>query len=72
MLEDVDPPASPAKKTSRELAGTLRNLKKVEQAMKALECAAYVSDEDAFEPADDDGDRDGDDEENAVGHHNGK
>ena len=27
---------SPSKKTSRELAGTLRNLKKVEQALQTL------------------------------------
>ena len=36
MLEDVEPPMSPSKKTSRELAGTLRNLKKVEQALQTL------------------------------------
>ena len=36
VLEDVDPPMSPSKKTSRELAGTLRNLKKVEQALQTL------------------------------------
>jgi len=36
LLEDVDLPSSPAKKTSRELSGTLRNLKKVEQAMEML------------------------------------
>merc|ERR1740128_1364886 len=36
LLEDVDLPSSPAKKTSRELSGTLRNLKKVEQAIEML------------------------------------
>lgn len=40
VLEDVDPPVSPSKKTSRELAGTLRNLKKVEQALQTLERSA--------------------------------
>ena len=37
VLDDIDPPMSPSKKTSRELAGTLRNLKKVEQALQTLE-----------------------------------
>ena len=37
VLEDVEPPISPSKKTSRELAGTLRNLKKVEQALQTIE-----------------------------------
>lgn len=36
LLEDVDIPSAPAKKTSRELSGTLRNLKKVEQALELL------------------------------------
>lgn len=36
LLDDVDLPSSPAKKTSRELSGTLRNLKKVEQALEVL------------------------------------
>jgi len=36
LLEDVDMPTTPAKKTSRELSGTLRNLKKVEQALELL------------------------------------
>jgi len=36
LLEDVDIPSTPAKKTSRELSGTLRNLKKVEQALEVL------------------------------------
>jgi len=36
LLEDVDMPSTPAKKTSRELSGTLRNLKKVEQALELL------------------------------------
>ena len=35
----MDIPASPSKKTSRELAGTLRNLKKVEQALQLVESA---------------------------------
>ncbi len=68
VLEDLDPPASPAKKTSRELAGTLRNLKKVEQALKALEAASYVAEEDAFEDEEEEEDGgDGDDEENEQG-----
>merc|ERR1712098_271443 len=33
LLEDVDLPATPAKKTSRELSGTLRN---IEQALEML------------------------------------
>merc|ERR1712008_196806 len=37
VLEDIDPPVSPSKKSSRELAGTLRNLKKVERALQTLE-----------------------------------
>lgn len=37
MLEDVEPEVSPSKKTSRELAGTLRNLKKIEQALQTLD-----------------------------------
>lgn len=41
VLEDTDPPASPSKKTSRELAGTLRNLKKVEQALQALDSVCF-------------------------------
>merc|ERR1712106_246706 len=36
LLEDVDLPATPAKKTSRELSGTLRNMKKIEQALEIL------------------------------------
>lgn len=36
LLDDVDLPSTPAKKTSRELSGTLRNLKKVEQALELL------------------------------------
>ena len=36
MLEDIDLPPSPAKKTSRELSGTLRNLKKIEQALEMM------------------------------------
>ena len=34
---------SPSKKTSRELAGTLRNLKKVEQALQTLLAASDQS-----------------------------
>ncbi|CAB4055430.1 unnamed protein product [Lepeophtheirus salmonis] len=34
VLDDTDPPVSPSKKTSRELSGTLRNLKKVEQVLQ--------------------------------------
>jgi len=37
VLEDVEPEVSPSKKTSRELAGTLRNLKKIEQALQTLD-----------------------------------
>ncbi len=68
VLEDTDPPSSPAKKTSRELAGTLRNLKKVEQALQALECASYVTEGDAFEDdvEEEEDAGDGDDEENNV------
>jgi hypothetical protein len=45
VLEDVEPPISPSKKTSRELAGTLRNLKKVEQALQTMErCASSDQD----------------------------
>lgn len=36
LLEDIDLPPSPAKKTSRELSGTLRNLKKIEQALEMM------------------------------------
>ena len=36
LLEDLDLPPSPAKKTSRELSGTLRNLKKIEQSMEMM------------------------------------
>ena len=36
LLEDMDLPPSPAKKTSRELSGTLRNLKKIEQALEMM------------------------------------
>ena len=36
LLEDMDLPSSPAKKTSRELSGTLRNLKKIEQALEMM------------------------------------
>ena len=36
LLEDLDLPPSPTKKTSRELSGTLRNLKKIEQSMEMM------------------------------------
>jgi len=57
VLEDTDPPPSPSKRTSRELAGTLRNLKKVEQALQILEeCNRFDEgeeddDEDTFREA---------------------
>lgn len=46
VLEDVEPPMSPSKKTSRELAGTLRNLKKVEQALQTLMASTDDDDDD--------------------------
>ena len=39
ILDDVDAPVSGTKKSSRELAGTLRNLKKVEQALQTIDAA---------------------------------
>lgn len=45
VLEDSDLPSSPSKKTSRELAGTLRNLKKVEQALQVLERVTFEDDD---------------------------
>ena len=54
VLEDTDAPASPSKKTSRELAGTLRNLKKVEQALQLLEGACFEQEEDSYEDDADD------------------
>lgn len=36
LLEDTDLPSSPSKKTSRELSGTLRNLKKIEQCLEMM------------------------------------
>jgi len=36
LLEDTDLPTSPKKRTSRELSGTLKNLKKLEQVMDIL------------------------------------
>ncbi|XP_040581214.1 uncharacterized protein [Lepeophtheirus salmonis] len=45
VLDDTDPPVSPSKKTSRELSGTLRNLKKVEQVLQVLE-RLHADDED--------------------------
>ena len=44
---------SPSKKTSRELAGTLRNLKKVEQALQTL--MASTEDDDGGDSAIEDG-----------------
>lgn len=46
LLDDVDMPSTPAKKTSRELSGTLRNLKKVEQALDMLNKVLELEDED--------------------------
>jgi hypothetical protein len=43
VLDDTDLPASPSRKTSKELAGTLRNLKKVEQTLQVLE-RSYLED----------------------------
>ena len=40
---------SPSKKTSRELAGTLRNLKKVEQALQTLMASTEDDEEDSAE-----------------------
>jgi len=45
LLEDVDLPATPAKKTSRELSGTLRNMKKIEQALDMLNKVMELEDE---------------------------
>ena len=36
LLEDTDLPTSPKKRTSRELSGTLKNLKKLEQVLDIL------------------------------------
>ena len=55
VLEDTNPPASPAKKTSRELSGTLRNLKKIEQALQMLD-SVHVGDEDLVDEDEDDED----------------
>ena len=52
VLEDTNPPASPAKKTSRELSGTLRNLKKIEQALQMLD-NVHFGDEDLVDEDDD-------------------
>jgi len=45
LLDDVDLPTTPAKKTSRELSGTLRNLKKVEQAIEMLNKVLEIEEE---------------------------
>ena len=45
LLEDLDLPPSPAKKTSRELSGTLRNLKKIEQSMEMMKKLLQPDDE---------------------------
>merc|ERR1712062_465138 len=45
LLEDMDLPPSPAKKTSRELSGTLRNLKKIEQALEMMKKLLQPDDE---------------------------
>ena len=41
ILDNVDTPMSGAKKSSRELAGVLRNLKKVEQALETVDAAFH-------------------------------
>ena len=41
ILDDVDAPVSGAKKSSKELAGVLRNLKKVEQALETVDAAFH-------------------------------
>jgi len=46
LLEDVDLPATPAKKTSRELSGTLRNMKKIEQALEMLNKVMELEEDD--------------------------
>merc|ERR1719376_273036 len=68
VLEDVDPPMSPSKKTSRELAGTLRNLKKVEQALQTLLTSTESdNDQDDDEEEDDCDDDDDDDQPGGAG-----
>ena len=52
VLEDTNPPASPAKKTSRELSATLRNLKKIAQALQMLD-NVHFGDEDLVDEDDD-------------------
>ncbi|TRY62867.1 hypothetical protein TCAL_10970 [Tigriopus californicus] len=49
VLEDVDLPASPSKRVSRELAGTLKNLKKVEQALALVENLTLDTEESVLE-----------------------
>ena len=39
ILDEVDEPVSGAKKSSKELASVLRNLKKVEQALETVDAA---------------------------------
>ena len=41
ILDDVDEPVSGAKKSSKELASVLRNLKKVEQALETVDAAFH-------------------------------
>lgn len=66
VLEDSDLPASPSKKTSRELAGTLRNLKKVEQVLQLMERVAFDEDDEGEEGCVDGGGYD-DDEDGDAG-----
>ena len=41
ILDDVDEQVSGAKKSSKELASVLRNLKKVEQALETVDAAFH-------------------------------
>ena len=45
LLEDIDLPTSPKKRTSRELSGSLKNLKKLEQVMEILNKLLEVDEE---------------------------
>lgn len=45
LLEDIDLPTSPKKRTSRELSGSLKNLKKLEQVMEILNKVLEVDEE---------------------------
>lgn len=61
---------SPSKKTSRELAGTLRNLKKVEQALETLLVSGDQTaseDEDCSDEDQADDDDDGDEDDHNEG-----